>query len=126
MLNFIPQKGHTVWKLGAFLSILLLLYLTLTPITAPSLAIENIDKLYHFIAFAGVTWLCKNAFINISALKLFGSLLLLGLMIEIVQHQLPNRSFSWLDWVADGVGIVFVMGLFRTYEHIIQKSRCSE
>ena len=33
--------------------------------------------------------------------------MILGLMLEWIQMNfIFNRSFDWLDWVADGIGIV--------------------
>ena len=45
------------------------------------------------------------AYPKLDVFKKVTLLLAFGLQIEIVQYFLPNREFSLLDVVADGVGI---------------------
>lgn len=46
-------------------------------------------------------------------------LLAFGLQIEIVQYFLPNREFSLLDVVADGVGIVFGLVVAKAFWYVM-------
>lgn len=35
-----------------------------------------------------------------------------GLATECIQLQVPGRSFEWMDWLADSVGVLFVLIYF--------------
>ena len=64
------------------------------------------DKVLHIGAFLTLAALLDFAF----PATPFGrgkvaALLAYGMMIEIVQHFVPFRTFSLLDWLADAVGI---------------------
>jgi hypothetical protein len=80
----------------------------------PSSAPGGFDKLYHFIAFAGLvlpaalfdrrdlTWIAIAAFF-------------LGLGIEILQPYV-GRSREWADLAADAGGIVFAVLVGRAWQ----------
>lgn len=90
--------------------LLFIMYLTLlswqllTPVTIVSAG--NWDKLIHFSGFFVLGGLSMVAGWNISAPKL--SLILVGYaaLTEILQHFIPGRNFSMLDWVADSFGVL--------------------
>jgi hypothetical protein len=43
----------------------------------------------------------------------FGILVVLwGLTTELIQLQIPGRSFEWMDWLADSVGVILVVLYF--------------
>ncbi len=77
------------------------------------------DKLLHFGAFAVLSLLGAQLLPAESA-RLFGygGLLLFGLLLEILQNQIPGRSFCWRDMAANAAGIataaalVWLMGCF--------------
>lgn len=64
------------------------------------------DKSNHLFAFAVLAWLVERNWPSRPAAVRWGLLLGYGLLIELVQSQLPYRDFSLLDLVADGVGIL--------------------
>lgn len=65
------------------------------------------DKGNHVFAFFFMAWLADEAFPGPDkALRRWSLLLTYGLVIELVQRELPYRHFSWLDLVADSVGII--------------------
>ncbi|MEN9963458.1 MAG: VanZ like family [Bacteroidota bacterium] len=35
-----------------------------------------------------------------------------GLATEYIQLQVPGRSFEWMDWLADSVGVLLVLIYF--------------
>ena len=42
------------------------------------------------------------------------SLILFGLVLEYIQMNfLPDRTFEWLDWIADGIGVVLCFFIVR-------------
>lgn len=113
IFNYLPKIGHPFWKVSAIISCVILLYLTLTPSVGIVINVSHIDKLYHFIAFAGVTFLLMSAFVQINRWMIGFLMLALGLLIEIIQYQIPGRDFSGLDWLADAVGTFVVLMIFQ-------------
>jgi len=70
------------------------------------------DKGNHLLAFAVMAWLADLGWpAQRQAVWRWGLLLGYGLLIEAVQHLLPLRHFSLLDWIADGLGILIYLGL---------------
>ena len=64
------------------------------------------DKIAHAITFFVLAFLYSH---TLGSKFGWQSLLLLaafGLAIEFIQYFLPWRSFSWLDWIADIIGIL--------------------
>ncbi len=117
-MDFTPKLGHPVWKVLFVLSIGFLLFSTLVPMKIQQVPIIHIDKIFHFLVFAGVAFLSMNAFISINR-WLLGSLLSgLGLAIEIIQYFIPGRSFSLADWLADSLGVLLVLLFFRVRRRI--------
>ena len=71
------------------------------------------DKANHFIAFFSLYVTLSVGYPKLEILKKVLILLIFGVQIEIVQYFLPNREFSLLDVVADGVGIVLGMAVVK-------------
>ncbi|NVJ61048.1 MAG: VanZ family protein [Gammaproteobacteria bacterium] len=104
----LPAFGHIFWRASAVISIIILLLLTLLPSVNTGINFNNIDKVYHFVAFAGVTFLFMSAFINLNRVTIAISMIILGFAIEVIQYQIPGRDFSWLDWLADCAGVLAI------------------
>ncbi len=65
------------------------------------------DKLAHFVAFAGISFLWM--WVSISYLKVIILSALFGLVIEIIQGLLPesfHRSYDLMDALANSVGVL--------------------
>ena len=89
-----------------FVFLIAIEYLALTP--AQIKLIENSwDKANHFIAFAVLYVTLHFGFSRLNLGAKVAILLAYGIQIEIMQSFVPNRYFSLLDVVADGIGIVF-------------------
>ncbi len=89
-------------------SVLILGFLTyLHFMQPPSIDIELtlFDKLLHFLMFFfTMMWFM---YITKKWLLAAFSLIILGLILEWIQMNfILNRSFDWLDWIADGAGIL--------------------
>ena len=69
------------------------------------------DKINHAFAFF-VLFILANFAFGIRKIWIIFWLIIFGLQIEIVQSFLPNREFSFLDIVADFIGIC--IGFFAT------------
>ena len=77
----------------------------LSPTTYPH---NEYDKLVHLSTFAILAFLLDSGWSTSPySIKKWGALLFYGIAIEIAQHYIPNRGFEWMDWVADGAGLVF-------------------
>lgn len=76
----------------------------LTPVTI--IQAGGWDKLYHFSAFFVLSNMLALGWQRLNPMQLFSGLLIYAALTEILQHFIPGRSFSVMDWVADGMGVV--------------------
>ena len=95
---------------------LLILFLSVRPGPAPLPGVWQIDKLYHFLAYALMAFLWmwmlggaasfkKKGLIPASALgAAFAISTLFGAVMEVFQHFLPPREASFLDAAANALG----------------------
>jgi len=87
--------------------------------------IELNDKIIHIVVFFGFALLMDLA-ISRHPFWLWKGLPLLmyGAIIEIMQYFSPERSFSFLDWVADFSGILlyFFLKLFLLWVESIRST----
>ena len=101
--------------IGSFSVLVLLIYLHF--MQAPSIDLINlnqVDKLAHVLMF----FLTMMWFMYVTAkphqLLVGVSLILFGLVLEYIQMNfLPDRTFEWLDWIADGIGVVLCFFIVR-------------
>lgn len=64
------------------------------------------DKVLHAAAFLTLSALLDFSFpMTPFGPRKIAMLMAYGMAIEVVQHFLPFRTFSLLDWLADGAGI---------------------
>ncbi|WP_444994299.1 VanZ family protein [Aliikangiella sp. IMCC44359] len=103
---FTSETYQSYWKLLFWIILAALLYLTLTPKPPQPISFHNIDKLYHFAAFGGFTFVFGIAFSKISYWYILLVSILLGIAIEVVQIYVPNRGFSIADMLADFIGVI--------------------
>lgn len=68
------------------------------------------DKVDHLLAFAALGLLSWRACPGRRAAALL-ALVGFGVLIELVQWQLPTRNAEWADLAADGLGLVLGAGL---------------
>jgi VanZ family protein len=93
------------FRIAFFLVVVAITYLAITRQEFP--VVKDVsDKANHILAFYVLTWLLDFSFPQkgLGLSKIF-ALLSYGLLIEIIQSFLPNRTPSSLDLFADGVGI---------------------
>ena len=90
---------------GSFLILGFLSYLHFMQPPSIDIELTFFDKLLHFLMFFfTMMWFM---YITKKWLVAAFSLIVLGLILEWIQMNfIINRSFDWLDWVADGIGIV--------------------
>jgi VanZ family protein len=63
------------------------------------------DKLNHALAFAALTFSARQGFSRAGAGRIVPALLGYGILIELVQSQIPARSADPADVLGDAVGI---------------------
>ncbi|MBD3808821.1 MAG: VanZ family protein, partial [Epsilonproteobacteria bacterium] len=80
------------------------------------------DKANHFIAFIILYVTLSLGYPKLEVFKKVLILLTFGIQIEAVQYFLPNREFSLLDVLADGVGIIMGMIVVRRLWYIRVKN----
>ena len=74
-------------------------------------ALQGSDKVLHFVGFFILTILLyltfKNYKLKSPLIISFIIAFLIGIIIELIQLGIPSRAFSFLDLLADVIGIVF-------------------
>ena len=81
-------------------------WLATSKINSPIILSVN-DKLSHIAAFYALALMVDFAFPKYTFnWQKFLMLFLYGLLLEIVQHNLPYRHFSLLDLAADAIGML--------------------
>lgn len=93
-----------LWRAVLIISATAILYLATTSEPYPIPSSDN-DKLNHVLAFLQLTIVTRLAWPGFSRLWIVAGLLAFGVSIEIVQAQLPYRTFAVGDIVADAAGI---------------------
>ena len=115
-MTFFKQQPPRLIKIfGTIFVLAILTYLHF--MTPPSIDIDDtvgIDKLVHLLMF----FITMIWFVNITSnpyWNVVGCLLVFyALMLEWMQMQFfPARSFEWLDWFADFLGVVVSISIWR-------------
>ena len=107
----LTKSGVTACRLLLILALIATTCFTTADLTH-TVAEEVNDKLAHVLSFFVLALLADLSFPKRRFdWAVWAPLILYGLAIEIVQDQLPYRTFSLLDLAADAAGI-FAYGLF--------------
>ncbi|WP_076541263.1 VanZ family protein [Shewanella sp. UCD-KL21] len=99
------------------LAVLIISYLVFSKPNYP-MTFSNMDKVGHTVSFFGLTFLAYFAFKP----KWYWMALIMtayAILIELIQSQIPYRSASVADVVADLVGVVLfylLLFVFRKYQ----------
>ena len=106
MISLNPRLYTSLFRLVLLLYLLIISWLAFG--TPPSGAAASVnDKVLHAGAFVVMAFLLEAALPLLSFWWLKVVLLLsYGLLIEVVQWQLPYREFSLLDLLADSAGVL--------------------
>ena len=100
-----PMKIANIWRIAGWLSVGLIIYLSLTP-APPQIGMENGDKLGHLAAYGLVTlWLMQPYTGLHQRTWLVVGMVALGIALEFAQHATGYRSFEVADMVADALGV---------------------
>jgi VanZ family protein len=107
-------RFRTHWRVLLVLMIGITCWFAFTP-RPPGFDFKDADKVNHLLAFSGMTvagCLSRPAG-SWPRLRVVLGMLLFGLFIEAVQSQLPARTAEWGDVMADAVGVLIGLGMFR-------------
>ena len=94
----------SIWRWAFFTCALAVLVLALIP-SPPPMITTGWDKSNHLLAFAVMAWLGCRAFPQRVVATLL-SLLAYGALIEVLRVFTPSHVASWLDLLADSLGIL--------------------
>ncbi len=95
----------------------------------PKIAIYNIDKLYHLIAYFGLTfsWLLALKKPKYKY-KVLIACVLYGIIIEVLQTALTvYRTGELFDFLANSVGVLLALLIFNLFfkkKHLINTKTC--
>lgn len=101
-------------QLGWVGSLLLVVYLSLTPGIDPPGDFGGVDKVYHGLSYCWLAFLPQLVMQSPRTAKTLSlSMIGLGLGLECVQSFIPARTFSILDFLANtlGAGLGLWLGL---------------
>ena len=93
-----------IWRAMLVISAAAILYLATTSEPYPIPSSDN-DKMNHVLAFLQLTIVTRLAWPGLSRFWIAAGLIAFGVTIEVVQAQLPYRTFAVADIVADAAGI---------------------
>jgi VanZ family protein len=101
------------YKLIFWCAVLIVLLLSLLPISAPELELfQWQDKFHHFMTYSGLCFFGIQAYGQNHSVWVIGSILVLfGLVIELAQSLTGYRFVDPIDLAANTLGII-VAGVF--------------
>ena len=119
--------GHNFFKISAIFWTLLIFYLCLNDVPSlPTIPIENIDKIIHFIFYFVFVFLWIKSIKHISLryfLIVLFMALCIGISIEFLQDKFTkNRAFDWYDIVANILGAITSLFIVRFHNAIQNKN----
>ena len=116
--SWLPRPGAAVWSWLLALAMLVLLVLSLAPLSvASALPTTGWDKGNHALGFAVLGLLGQWAWPGRTPVVLT-ALLAYGGLIELLQSFTPDRSAEAIDLLADWVGLLVGAGLAFLLERL--------
>ncbi|MFO1250277.1 MAG: VanZ family protein [Inhella sp.] len=110
------------WRLLCALLTLLVSWLALSP-APPDLASTGWDKANHAFAFAALSFVSGQGWPRAARWRHGAAWLAYGLLIELLQTQLPPRQGEAADWLADAIGIGLGLGLSALLKKLSGRAR---
>ena len=115
------NQGSKTWKVIFITVGIILLYLTLMPSVHVHSHYRHIDKIFHFIGFGAFAFFFSIAYPQIKYYLIILYVSFLGVLVEIVQSFIPRRAFSYLDMLADFIGIIFALLVLSLLRYLLAK-----
>ncbi len=108
-----------VFRIATVFYLSLIFYVSSLSVPIELPAFSGLDKIIHFLEFGLVGYLVYNSvYDNFKERAEFFSIsfsIFYGGLDEIHQYFVPGRNCDWLDFLADSLGIIFVV-LYKTYD----------
>ena len=108
-----------LFQTSFFISLIAVEYSAFSTVSIP-LVEHNLYTFNYFIAFFILYLLFDSGFKIFTTLGKVSLLLFFAVQIELVQFFISNRYFSFLDIVADIVGIVVAIAIMKFYNQYIK------
>jgi VanZ family protein len=108
-----------LWQIALIVSMIIILLLSTAHIDGPT-PMTGWDKLNHLIAFMELIVLARLGWPAQSRLGAGLAVLAFGLFVELVQAPLAHRSFSLLDIMADGAGVLVGLWVVQRIALLLQ------
>jgi len=102
-------------KILAWLWLLAIVILSLTPQNSVDIGLDHIDKLFHFLVYGLATGITFMAYPKNKNSHLIFALFSFSLAIELCQLLTITRSFEWLDLCANLAGILLASLVARRF-----------
>jgi len=112
MFDLINTKTYRILFILAVIATLILTMSVVSGFVRPGMF--N-DKLAHMMIFFTLAFLLSHWLGERYGVLAISALVIFGLLIEVIQYYLPWRSFSYRDWAADIIGIIFYQILHLFY-----------
>jgi len=110
---------NKLFQISFFIGLIVVEYFTTR--TLNTYIVESMwNILILFVSFFALYILLNVSFKIFTTLGKVSMLLVFALQIEIVQHFIPNRYFSLLDILAEGIGILVAIGVINFYDKYIK------
>jgi len=126
MSKYLHLLNKNQFKVVFFITVIFVLYSALTPPSGNShfFNFPNGDKVLHASAFFVLSFLLNRASSSINRrIRNMFSLLSFGILIEFLQSFTSYRTVSFLDVVADLVGIILFQLSYSLLKEIQLKRR---
>ena len=104
-----------VWLVLGWLWVAAVFYLSLMPHPPQPVSFAGADKLEHAVAYAMLMlWFCQGYVELRVRIRLFLSLVAIGVGIEYLQDLSGYRQFEYADMLADLTGVLLGWGMAQT------------
>jgi len=102
------------WLAAGCVLLLAIMYLALIPIPNVMPSVTWSDKIIHCVVFGGLMVWFAALFPPSFDARVFATLLVYGLIMELLQSLAPNRLAEFGDIVADAAGLLVGVLLVKT------------
>jgi VanZ family protein len=110
-----------IYKIIFFLSLVLIMYLSMVPASSiPNIAALSFitDKGIHFLIFLYLSYLGLSCNFRIPKNVLLVSIFSFGLIIEIIHFYHPYRYFEIFDLIANLFGILLALAIYQKKDEL--------
>ncbi|MCG6918684.1 MAG: VanZ family protein [Deltaproteobacteria bacterium] len=104
-----------LWLILGWLLVALIIFLSLYPKPPQPLEFEQSDKVSHILAYMILMLWFANIYPQRSSqLQLSIGFFVMGVCLELLQGMTQYRTFSYIDMLANGLGILLALYLAKT------------